>query len=101
MINHIDGIELQDVLDYILKCKDNEELSTISSVIKDKRKYNASHLKYQLQIGDEVKISGWKTLGGYDADYRKGIKPPTTCLIHNSEEEEENEWIFEILEYNK
>ena len=51
-------IILQDVLDYILKCKDNEKLSTISSAIKDKRKYNASHLKYQLKIGDKVKIKG-------------------------------------------
>lgn len=58
MINHIDGIELQDVLDYILKCKDNEQLSKITAAIKDKRRYNASHLKYSLEIGDKVKISG-------------------------------------------
>ena len=51
-------IILQDVLDYILKCKDNETLSTISSAIKDKRKYNASHLKYELQIGDKVRVKG-------------------------------------------
>jgi len=49
---------LQDVLDYILKCKDNETLSAISSAIKDKRKYNASHLKYSLEIGDKVKVNG-------------------------------------------
>lgn len=49
---------LQDVLDYILKCKDNETLSIISKSIKDKRRYNASHLKYSLEIGDKVKING-------------------------------------------
>ena len=49
---------LQDVLDYILNCKDNETLSAISSTIKDKRKYNASHLKYSLEIGDKVKVNG-------------------------------------------
>jgi preprotein translocase subunit YajC len=58
MLNHIDGIELQDVLDYILKCKDNEKLSTITSAVRDKRKYNASHLKYSLKVGDKVRITG-------------------------------------------
>ena len=49
---------LQDVLDYILKCKDNEKLSTITDAIRDKRKYNASHLKYSLEVGDRVRVNG-------------------------------------------
>ena len=69
--------------------------------IKISDKDGNEHTIYLYADNDEVKVSGWKTLGGYDANYRNGIKPPTTCLIHNSEEEEENEWIFEILEYNK
>ena len=49
---------LQDVLDYILKCKDNEKLTIISKAIKDKRRYNASHLKYSLEVGDRVRVNG-------------------------------------------
>ena len=51
-------IILHDVLDYILKCKDNEKLTIISKAIRDKRRYNASHLKYTLEIGDKVRIKG-------------------------------------------
>ena len=51
-------IILQDVLNYILKCKDNETLSVISKAIKDMRRYNVSHLRYSLEIGDKVKING-------------------------------------------
>ena len=49
---------LQDILDFILKCKDNDTLSTINKAIKDKFKTNASYLKYTLHVGDTVRING-------------------------------------------
>ena len=49
---------LQDVLDYILKCNDNDKLTIIEKAIKDKFRYNSSSLKYDLQVGDKVRISG-------------------------------------------
>ena len=49
---------LQDVLDFILKCNDNDTLTTIEKAIKDKFRYNSSRLKYDLQVGDKVRISG-------------------------------------------
>jgi hypothetical protein len=51
-------IILQDVLDYILKCKDNDKLVAINDAIKDKFKTNASYLKYKLMPGDKVRVSG-------------------------------------------
>ena len=39
---------LQDVLDFILKCNDNDTLTTIEKAIKDKFRYNSSRLKYDL-----------------------------------------------------
>ena len=51
-------IILQDVLDYILKCKDNDKLVAINNAIKDKFKTNASYLKYKLMPGDKVRVSG-------------------------------------------
>ena len=49
---------LQDVLDYILKCKDNNKLVEINELLKDKLKSNASKLKYELKPGDKVKVNG-------------------------------------------
>ena len=49
---------LQDVLDFILKCNDNDKLTIIEKAIKDKFRYNSSRLKYDLQVGDKVRISG-------------------------------------------
>ena len=51
-------IILQDVLDYILKCKDNDKLVAINDAVKDKFKTNASYLKYKLIPGDKVRVSG-------------------------------------------
>ena len=51
-------IILQEVLDFILKCKDNDILTTINEAIKDKFKTNASYLKYKLMPGDKVRVSG-------------------------------------------
>ena len=51
-------IILQDVLDYILKCKDNDRLVKINDAVKDKFKTNSSYLKHTLRIGDEVRITG-------------------------------------------
>ena len=51
-------IILQDVLDYILKCKDNNKLVEINEVIKDRFKTTSSYLKYNLKIGDKVRITG-------------------------------------------
>ena len=49
---------LQDVLDYILKCKDNDKLVKINDAVKDKFRTNASYLKYTLSAGDTVRING-------------------------------------------
>ena len=49
---------LQDVLDYILKCKDNNNLVKINELLKDKLKSNASKLKYELKPGDKVRVNG-------------------------------------------
>jgi len=49
---------LQDVLDYILKCKDNDKLVQMNDAIKDRFKTTASYLKYTLRVGDEVRITG-------------------------------------------
>ena len=51
-------IILQDVLDYILTCKDINKLREIKGACKDRGKAMASHLKYELQPGDKVKITG-------------------------------------------
>ena len=39
-------IILQDVLDYILKCKDNDKLVEINELLRDRLKTNSSRLKY-------------------------------------------------------
>ena len=49
---------LQDVLDYILKCKDNDKLVEINEAVKDRFRTTASYLKYTLQVGDTVRITG-------------------------------------------
>ena len=49
---------LEDVLDYILKCKDNDKLVKINDAVKDKFRTNASYLKYTLSAGDTVRING-------------------------------------------
>ena len=51
-------IILQDVLDYILKCNDNDKLVEINELLRDRLKTNASKLKYTLQSGDKVRIKG-------------------------------------------
>ena len=49
---------LQDVLDYILKCKDNDKLVDINELLKNRLKTISSKLKYTLKPGDKVRISG-------------------------------------------
>ena len=51
-------IILQDILDYILKCKDNDKLVEMNDAIKDRFRTTASYLKYTLQVGDTVRITG-------------------------------------------
>ena len=51
-------IILQDVLDYILKLRDNDKLVEINQLLKSKLKSNASRLKYELKVGDKVKVNG-------------------------------------------
>ena len=49
---------LQDVLDFILTCKDNDKLVEMNDAIKDRFKTTSSYLKHTLRIGDEVRITG-------------------------------------------
>ena len=49
---------LQDVLDYILKCNNNDKLVEINEALKDKLKTNSSYLKYNLKPDDIVKVTG-------------------------------------------
>ena len=51
-------IILQDILDYILKCKDNDKLVEMNDAIKDRFRTTASYLKYNLKPGDKVRITG-------------------------------------------
>ena len=51
-------IILSDVLDYILTTKDNDTLVTINEAVKDRLSTNSSRLKYELEPGDKVKITG-------------------------------------------
>ena len=51
-------IILRDVLDYILTTKDNDILVKINEVVKDRLSTNSSRLKYELEPGDKVKITG-------------------------------------------
>ena len=52
------NIILQDILDYILKCKDNDKLVEMNDAIKDRFRTTASYLKYALKPGDKVRITG-------------------------------------------
>ncbi len=49
---------LQDVLDFILKCKDNDKLVEINELLRDRLKTNSSRLKHELKAGDVVKVKG-------------------------------------------
>ena len=49
---------LQDILDYILKCKDNDKLVEINEAVKDRFRTTSSYLKHALRIGDKVRITG-------------------------------------------
>ena len=49
---------LQDVLDYILRCDNNNKLVEINELLRDRLKTNASKLKYTLQPGDKVRVTG-------------------------------------------
>ena len=49
---------LQDVLDYILKCKDNDKLVEINELLKSRLKTISSKLKYTLKPGDKVRVTG-------------------------------------------
>ena len=51
-------IILSDVLDFILTTKDNDTLVTINEAVKDRLSTNSSRLKYELEPGDKVKITG-------------------------------------------
>ena len=51
-------IILRDVLDYILKCKDNDKLVEINELLKSRLKTISSKLKYTLKPGDKVRITG-------------------------------------------
>ena len=49
---------LQDVLDFILTCKDNDKLVEINELLRDRLKTNSSRLKHELKAGDVVKVKG-------------------------------------------
>ena len=54
----MDKMKLNYVLDFILTTKDNDTLVKINEVVKDRLSTNSSRLKYQLEPGDKVKITG-------------------------------------------
>tara|TARA_R100000781_G_scaffold114850_1_gene87224 strand:+ start:3567 stop:3845 length:279 start_codon:yes stop_codon:yes gene_type:complete len=50
-------ITKEDVIDYILTC-DHNELNDIKDCVRDRSKTLSSKLKYSLQVGQHVKITG-------------------------------------------
>ena len=49
---------------------------------------------------NEIFVSGWESIGGYNAE-NGGLKKPTKGFKNNHEEENENEWVFDIKDIKR